>query len=830
MDKSDRTLLDDIKNAEPSDFFQDKSAPRIKGMVARYEHGFHALHLFQGTDISTAIHELGHAIETMMPREMRDALRAHGVTDEETLARSFERYFMTGETEHEPLQKPMRTIATEMSKVYSDAARIPSAKASPEIREQFDRFFMRESERDPIFAQVFGSRWFAQEDDEIPPDFLVDEGDAPPPPTENRPRPGEVIGGTPEERGRIGARQGLRGARTAYGKQKAGYSAERSARFKKAEAIMRDESLDPMERHIRAKHELRGELPKIDFAGFKELDDEALAAMMRAIQDHPNLMTGQRVRATDALLGAIDGRVPTASEIILLEHVFGKVSTRGIRDIARHPLREAIMDLLNVPRSIMASFDLSAPFRQGLVAGARHPRMFAKNFGPMVRAMRSPEYHTAVEESIKNDVDFPLAIDAKLALTDFESPVTREERYFSNAAEKIPVVGIGVRGSARAYVTFLNKMRMDMFKHHIRLARDMGLDVNNQEFLQDLGKVINASTGRGGLGPLEHAAPALNTFFFSPRLMASRINFLNPVWYAKLDPYARKLALRSFVQLGASATAFVGALSLVAGVTVETDPRNPDWGKVKIGNVRFDVGGGFQQPIRLAAQMATGTAISSTTGRRLSLTSGGFGVPTRLDILLRFFQGKEAPIASFITDALRGHDQIGKPFEWDKALYQRMIPLLAQDAYDLGKDQGGGVNGIALAAAGYTVGAFGFGIQTYGPENPATKSMTKLQHDAETAGFPKPSESILNALDHRSNLDSISAQHPKDPNGRLQDAIEYYDKTTGRKDFDNLRDQKLPDEAAETIYHSIRLAMVSPSLAAYERAVDAVLKAKEKTK
>ncbi len=275
-----------------------------------------------------------------------------------------------------------------------------------------------------------------------------------------------------------------------------------------------------------------------------------------------------------------------------------------------------------------------------------------------------------------------------------------------------------MRASGRAYTGFLDKTRADVFDHLIARAEGQGINVQDPEFLRSVGRYIGSATGRGDLGHFQEAGKVLNAVFFSPRLLASRLNFLNPVYYARLHPFARREALRSALQLAGTLSTLLAVAAEIPGAKVVTDPRNPDWGKIRIGKTRLDLGGGFQQPLRLLAQLATGTAISSTTGKRLNLTAGGFGQPTRLDLALRFFQGKESPIASLVTDWLRGSNQIGQPFTAQSAIVQRMTPLLGQDAYDLYRENHGGMNGLAAAFAGYGVGAFGIGVQTYGPPAP----------------------------------------------------------------------------------------------------------------
>jgi hypothetical protein len=510
--------------------------------------------------------------------------------------------------------------------------------------------------------------------------------------------------------------------------QKVMYSQERAKRAAAANVHLSNQELAPEERIRLAKNELKGELPKIHFQGFTELSDQAVTAMQKHILDHPHLMPFQKITASSALTNALSGKLPTPSELTLLEHVFGRDTTAGLGGIAKHPFKDTVLSVLNVPRSLMASFDLSAPFRQGLVVATRHPKIFAQNFKPMVKAFGSEKVYRASLDEIRARPTYPMMMEAKLSLTHLGRDVgAREEQFASNIAEKIPVAGHGVRASGRAYTGFLDKTRADVFDHLIGQAHQQGLNVQDPKFLKSLGTYINSATGRGDLGHFQEAGKVLNSFLFSPRLLASRLNFLNPLYYKRLDPFARKEALRSGVQLAGTLSTLLALASQVPGVKVVTDPRNPDWGKIRLGNTRIDIAGGFQQHLRLLAQLATGTAISSTTGKKLNLTAGGFGQPNRLDLFLRFFEGKESPIASFVTDYMRNSNQIGTKFSLKSEVASRMIPLLAQDSYDLYKSKHGGMNGLAAAFGGYAVGSVGLGMQTYGPG--PTKGRTRRPSD-----------------------------------------------------------------------------------------------------
>jgi hypothetical protein len=121
-----------------------------------------------------------------------------------------------------------------------------------------------------------------------------------------------------------------------------------------------------------------------------------------------------------------------------------------------------------------------------------------------------------------------------------------EEAFASNLAEKIPLIGGLVRGSERGYVGFLNKFRADMFDDIVKNNPEVA---QNAKFTKDAADLINNMTGRGKLpSKLEGASSLANSVFFSPKLIMSRINLLNPVYYARLEPTVRKEAIKSLLR------------------------------------------------------------------------------------------------------------------------------------------------------------------------------------------------------------------------------------------------------------------------------------------
>ena len=192
--------------------------------------------------------------------------------------------------------------------------------------------------------------------------------------------------------------------------------------------------------------------------------------------------------------------------------------------------------------------------------------------------------------------------------------------------------------------------------------------------------------------------------------MASRMNMLSPVFYAKLDPFARREALAGAFNVVAAlgATMFVAKL---LGAQVNFDPRSSNFTKIKVGNTRIDIAGGFSQYVRFAAQEMTREAISSS-GNKSHI---GWGLHDISDLgnVTKLARSKAAPIPSFAWDEGSGKDFIGRPVKPGHELFSN-APFVSQDAYDA--SQQGGSKTIVVAAF---LSAIGLGVQSYKDKPPA---------------------------------------------------------------------------------------------------------------
>lgn len=519
----------------------------------------------------------------------------------------------------------------------------------------------------------------------------------------------------------------LREVRTLQAKQGALYTAERGKRFAAAQGA--GQGLEGTAGFKAEVGQLKGKLPTVEWKGIvdKVGPDQAeklysdLRSQMRA---KPGLTYTDKLNIDVALRKLILGEgLPTKSEIGRLQSVFGKdfaaaaeQSTAGFRQKAR----SLVTEIAGAPRALLSTGDFSGGLRQALGYATRHPINFAKAWMKQFKYFgeglaKSDKAFQAGLREIQSHPDFPLLQKSKLAIVDISgNNISKREEQFvgSRLLEKVPWLGRIVKGSDQAYSGLLNNIRANEFYSQLDRARAANVPLTDK-LVKDLGTVINTMTGRGSLGKLDKHMGALSSALFAPRLMASRIQTLNPIYYIKLDPFARKEAVTGLLALGGVVTGILG-LAKLSGLQVVTDPTNADFAKIKVGDTRFDIAGGYQQYIKLAAQLAEGKITSSVSGHEVTLGKGI--AQSRLDVIYHFLEGKENPLLSFASSVIRGKDAVGNPVvsgsDIANQAVQRMIPLFAQDIADVLSHPN-----AAPVAVTAPLSLFGVGTQTYGTQD-----------------------------------------------------------------------------------------------------------------
>ena len=499
------------------------------------------------------------------------------------------------------------------------------------------------------------------------------------------------------------------------------YSIERGKRIGKAMAV----KVKGEKGFIIQKGKLKGELPKVEYESIRtKVTQQDINDLFDLVKESPVVTGWDNITAQEGLarlLGAQGGALPTDSQLAMLRKIFPPDFIKTIlkKRTIWQKVKKGTAEALNIPRAIMSSFDFSAPFRQGLFL-ISHPKRFFASFKRMFKLFGSEKTFAALQESIKQKPTYNLMRESKLALTELgEQLGLREEIFMSSWAEKIPGIGRGVRASSRAYVGFLNKLRADVFDDLIKQADKLGLNASkNIDLSTEIAKFVNAASGRGSLGAFERSAIMLNSALFSPRLMASRLTLLNPLYYVNASPFVRREALKSLFVLTGMTTTVLG-LAKLGGADVGTDPRSADFLKIKIGKTRIDMLGGFQQYMRATWQISSGKYVSSTTGKIMTLGEG-YRPLTRWEIGERFLASKFAPVLSFVKTMLGEKEIGGEKVKVFEEIAKRFTPMVIQDIYDLARE-----NPELIPLAG--LGVFGVGLQTYGPRRRKAKGIKGIK-------------------------------------------------------------------------------------------------------
>lgn len=371
-------------------------------------------------------------------------------------------------------------------------------------------------------------------------------------------------------------------------------------------------------------------------------------------------------------------------------------------------VRDAVAAAPGAAKSLKASLDISALFRQGLRPMITHPRVWLHNslqsFRDVAQTFGGKEVMDAVRADLGSRANASLYQRAKLAIS------TQEEAFPSSLPERIPVLGRAFKASEVAFTAFQYRMRADVFDQYIRIARVAGVDVNDKAQLQSIGKLVNSLTSRAHLGRMELAANVVNDLFFSPRALKSHLDVLTAhATDPSFSSFARRQAAINLVKIVAAMAAIMAIANALRPGSAETDPRSSDFGRIKVRNTRFDFSGGIRSLVTLAARLLTMSSKSSTTGRVTKINRGKFGAQSGTDVLYQFFENKLSPTSAVVLDVLRNKTFSGeKPTVLNEAS-NLLTPMSVSNAIEI-LNSPNGANPLAVILAD----AVGIGTQTYG--------------------------------------------------------------------------------------------------------------------
>lgn len=348
------------------------------------------------------------------------------------------------------------------------------------------------------------------------------------------------------------------------------------------------------------------------------------------------------------------------------------------RTETKNQARDLILDVLSTPKSFKSSLDLSAAGRQGWITSVVHPKIAAKSFIKQIQSISPKRY-----EKFKRDLDLHPAIELAEAsnlflatLANENSLTEREENFVSRLMSDAPyfkrrvpevarkILTVHVRASERAYLTYLDNLRINTFAALAKQVNDFNVRTgreNTPEQYEALARWVNYSTGRGDLGSFDGAAQYLNAVAFSPRWWVSRLQVLNPVFYGTLPPGTRRIVIGELAKfLGVMGVLM--AIMKAAGFDVEfDDPNDPNMMKIKLGQYSWSADAALLKHLRYIWRM--GDAATDRDSRKMAYLTE------------RYVRSSSSPSLGGAWSAIEGKNFIGEPTSAQEEAIDLLLPI-----------------------------------------------------------------------------------------------------------------------------------------------------------
>lgn len=397
-------------------------------------------------------------------------------------------------------------------------------------------------------------------------------------------------------------------------------------------------------------------------------------------------------------------------------------------------------------KSLSASLDNSAIFRQGWKTLWTNPKIWSKNavntFSTLARTVGGKNVMREVNAEIISSPNYGRMVKAKLAIKN------AEEAFPESLAEKIPALGRLYKASQDAYTGFVYKMRADVFDKYLEAAKNGGVDINSKEELEAIGNIVNSLTGRGNLGKLEPVANVVNNAFFSPRFLKANIDTFTQGMGAggAKTKFSRAQARKNLIKITAGTATVLATADAIMPGSVEWDPRSSDFGKIRVGDTRIDVTGGMGSLLVLLARGVSQQSKSASSGKITNLNSDEFGSRTTQDVIVDFFVNKLSPAASTGKHLIEGKDFHGNDTDLVKEAIRALTPIGVQNANELftNPDSMNPFAGVALDFVGLGTNTYsaagGGGVSTW--EKSSSKELKAFKEAVGEEAFKKSAKTF----------------------------------------------------------------------------------------
>lgn len=396
----------------------------------------------------------------------------------------------------------------------------------------------------------------------------------------------------------------------------------------------------------------------------KKLSSDAVAKIKRYLEgENPSDEVKKNVgKLIDDIVASRKNADKYGAARVALDDYIGEIKL-GIKEpmaFNASSIRKAIVDIAGFAKSMAASIDNSFIGRQGIKAlytwnFKTWAKTFLKSFELGARSLKGEEAVKGLRASIYARPNSMNGTYERMKL----AVGIAEESFPTTLPEKIPVFGRIFKASQEAFTGSAYYMRAELADQYIKKAIAAGVDLEDKAAAESLGILINSMTGRGTEG-IGKAGETVNVLLFSPKFLQSNIDTLTAHVYSKKVTARDKVeAAKNLGKIIVSVGATLYLADKLVPGSVEWDPRSSDFGKIRIGDTRFDITGGMGSLVTLGARLIGGSK-SSVTGEITSATD--FNGKGPAELIGGFFENKLSPVFSTIVDVLKGEDFDGNPY------------------------------------------------------------------------------------------------------------------------------------------------------------------------
>ena len=451
---------------------------------------------------------------------------------------------------------------------------------------------------------------------------------------------------------------------------------------------------------------------------------------------------------------------------------------------------EGISNVAGFSKAMIASLDNSVIGRQGWRTLTSSPEIWLKNskqsFVDIVQTFGGKNVMAEVRADI---LSRPNAMNGLYKKQKLAVGVV-EEMFPTHIPSQVPVLGKAFKASETAFTAWQYRTRADVFDKVVDIANKSGASI------EGLGSYVNALTGRGNLGTGEASLKALNNILFSPRFIASHFQVMTAAVDPNVSPLVRKLAAVNMAKNVIAMASVLGIAKALDPDSVEFDPRSSDFGKVKVGNTRFDVTGGAASLYTLIARIATSKTKNTRTGILSQLNTGDYGSATYSSVISNFLKNKTSPLARAVIDIAEGKNFKGEKVDLSaKSLAKEAVGLVTPIPLS---NVAGSLNDPKAAPLVATVllDSLGIGTNTYSSNvNWNSSSSKELKAFKEKVGekiFNKANDDFNARWDARLDVIIKDEKYKQLTNERKQDLL--------TKEKDKIKDKILHEN--KFWYHS----------------------------